>query len=94
MSEFKLHHLVDELLECFEYVIVHYCCLWAWYNCNFSRRKGSPGEFTEYLQKNIALNKSYPAGHSVAQKEVEELAKIANNRQAFLSKLEDLKQKK
>lgn len=60
----------------------------------FSRREGSPGEFAEYLQKNIAVNKSYPAGHVVAQKEVEELAKIANNRQAFLSKLEDLKQKK
>lgn len=57
-------------------------------------RKGSPEEFTEYLQKNIAINKSHPAAHSVIQKEVEELAKNSNNRQAFLSKFEDLKQKK
>lgn len=58
------------------------------------RRKGSPEEFTEFLQKNIAVNKTYPTAHSVVQKEVEELARISNNRQAFLSKFEDLKQKK
>lgn len=63
-------------------------------NQSHFRSRGTPGDFIEYLQKNIATNKGSTAAHIAIQQEVRELAKVCSNPQAFLHKCEDLKQKK
>lgn len=57
--------------------------------------KSSPAEYVEYLQKHIASNSTTVENVNFpSPSHLQQLAERSNNPQAFMSKFEDLKEKK
>lgn len=96
MSEFKLYHLVKEMLTALGFVkclLLFNDLFFFLLNCFFCRNNNPPEQYIECLQNNIGSQILTSSSHLAVQNLIEQLAPNSHNSEALLCKFEELKQK-